>query len=170
MQFISKRTLKFCVLVTFSIFWKSACATILRNFNEAREWSFLRSSITVFPPQSIFQNCRGWKISSRCNHIFNVLDFFHCLELGIVGNTDIQSYNCRKLRSSSFSRNFEHFRIISISEMFWDAGGKNYFSCLFFQCFLHECEIRIFFFLYDVNFIWKWQQNYIFLDRFKRIT
>ena len=64
MQFISKRTLKFCVLVTFSIFWKSACATILRNFNEAREWSFLRSSITVFPTQSIFWNVMDWKILS----------------------------------------------------------------------------------------------------------
>ena len=151
MQFISKRTLKFCVLVTFSIFWKSACATILRNFNEAREWSFLRSSITVFPTQSIFETLG----------VENVLDFFHGLELGIVCNTDIQSYNCRKLRSSSFSRNFEHFRIISISEMFWDARGKNYFCCLFFQClFLHECEIRIFSFLYDVNFIWKRQQYF----------
>ena len=138
MQFISKRTLKFCVLVTFSIFWKSACATILRNFNEAREWSFLRSSITVFPTQSIFWNFRGWK-NFKYIYVFNTFMcccglFFHCLELGIVGNTDIQSYNCRKLKSSSFSRNFEHFRIISISEMFWDARGKNYFCCLFFQC------------------------------------
>ena len=40
----------------------------------------------------------------------------------------------------------------------------------FFNAFFHECEIRIFFFLYGVNFIWKRQQNYIFLDRFKRIT
>ena len=77
MQFISKRTLKFCVLVTFSIFWKSACATILRNFNEAREWSFLRSSITVFPTQSIFWNVRGWYLCIQYFYVL-VLDFFHC--------------------------------------------------------------------------------------------
>ena len=76
MQFISKRTLKFCVLVTFSIFWKSACATILRNFNEAREWSFLRSSITVFPTQSIFWNFRGWK----CFGLFSLFGIRYSLQ------------------------------------------------------------------------------------------
>ena len=169
MQFISKRTLKFCVLVTFSIFWKSACATILRNFNEAREWSFLRSSITVFPTQSIFWNVRGWKTLS----IF-MYSILLCVDVGLFSL--LATLPSKVTIAESWG--LLHFHgILSISGSFlfrkcFEMQEEKTISVVYFfsAFFLHECEIRIFSFLYDVNFIWKRQQNYIFLDRFKRIT